>query len=523
MSYRIKGKNGLPIKKDGQFLMGYDIPELKIEQLDEREMTFLAVGSTEDEDRDKDIIRVSGWQLGNFKNNPVLPWSHNYYEPPVGKAIMIKKDNTKKKLIFKPKFDANDAKAVLIFNKYKNGYLNTFSVGFLGIERNLREEGNYWGGSEYTKQELLEISPVTVPCNPNANLDIRSMSDDFPPNLVQMGYKQFMCKTDSGLFIPVTDTEIYTSPFIIPMEKGIKGIYASSMDEPDSKDKQLIGFVFPEDMDEKTANEFAKDHSDTVSKVKYFDMGEKQIGSSDFELEIIEEEIEKNKEVDATIENKEVNDGSEEDDTEIEDDEINDKDDEQDVDNAGEEEIKGDVADIEDKSDEEHTIEISVVITDAEGKEIKRSSKVQKKNLKEEDLDKLLEDVFPSDKEISIDVEVKEIKLNDDQLQYIIEEVKKSVVTEKEIDNNEGDTSVVELTEETDKSKNDDIIEFDALSFSPVDEDDDSEDTIEIDDKVFEEVKSQIKSNKKGLTLDLKETLEKSIKNVLNGFSGRLD
>lgn len=519
MSYRIKGKNGLPIKKDGIYLMGYDIPELKIEQLDEREMTFLAVGSTEDEDRDKDIIRVSGWQLGNFKNNPVLPWSHNYYEPPVGKAIMIKKDNAKKKLIFKPKFDANDAKAVLIFNKYKNGYLNTFSVGFLGIERSLREEGNYWGGSEYTKQELLEISPVTVPCNPNANLDIRSLSDDFPPNLVQMGYKQFMCKTDSGLFIPVADTEIYTSPFIIPLEKGIKGIYGSLMDDPDSKDKQLIGFVFPEDMDEKEANEFVKAKNDTKAKVKYFDMGENQIGSSDFELEIIEEEIDNKEIIPEIVEEKSEEDDSDDD---IEDDGVNDKE-ETDVDNAGEEEIKSEVTDIEEKMEEEHTVEISVVITDAEGKEVKRSSKVQKKNLKEEDLDKLLEDVFPSDKEISIDVEVKEIKLNDDQLQYIIEEVKKSVVTEKEIDNNEGDTSVVELTEETDKSKNDDIIEFDALSFSPVDEDDDSEDTIEIDDKVFEEVKSQIKSNKKGLTLDLKETLEKSIKNVLNGFSGRLD
>lgn len=517
MSYRIKGKNGLPIKKDGQFLMGYDIPELKIEQLDEREMTFLAVGSTEDEDRDKDIIRVSGWQLGNFKNNPVLPWSHNYYEPPVGKAIMIKKDNTKKKLIFKPKFDANDAKAVLIFNKYKNGYLNTFSVGFLGIERNLREEGNYWGGSEYTKQELLEISPVTVPCNPNANLDIRSMSDDFPPNLVQMGYKQFMCKTDSGLFIPVTDTEIYTSPFIIPMEKGIKGVYASLVDDPESKDKQLIGFVFPEDMDEKEANEFAKEKNDNKAKVKYFDMGEKQIGSSDFELEIIEEEGEE--------EHKEINDGSEEND--IEDDGVNDKEDDQDVDNAGEEEIKELTNDIEEKNKEEHTIEISVVITDFEGKEVKRSSKVQKKDLTEEDFDKILGDVFSDTKNTSIDIEVKEINLNKEQLQSIVDtvvsEVKKYVVTEKEIDNNEDNESEVELSEETDESKSGDIIEFDALSFSPVDEEENSEDIIEIDEKVFDEVKSQIGSGTKGIKSNLKEVLEKSIKKALDDFSGKLD
>ena len=139
MAYRIKGKNGLPIKKDGQFLLGSDIPVVKIEQMDEENMSFLAIGSTEDEDRDKDIIRVAGWQLGNFKKNPVLPWSHNYWEPPVGKALMVKKDVEKKQLIFKPQFDKDDDKARLIFNKYKNGFLNTFSVGFIGVECCLRK------------------------------------------------------------------------------------------------------------------------------------------------------------------------------------------------------------------------------------------------------------------------------------------------------------------------------------------------------------------------------------------------
>ena len=47
--------------------MGFDIPEVKIEQLDDTSKTFLAIASTEDEDRDKDIIRVSGWDLKNFK------------------------------------------------------------------------------------------------------------------------------------------------------------------------------------------------------------------------------------------------------------------------------------------------------------------------------------------------------------------------------------------------------------------------------------------------------------------------
>ena len=48
-----------------------------------------------------------------------------------------------------------------------------------GIEFEARDnEDPWWGGKEFTKQELLEISAVTVPANPNATVSIHGMSDD---------------------------------------------------------------------------------------------------------------------------------------------------------------------------------------------------------------------------------------------------------------------------------------------------------------------------------------------------------
>jgi len=494
MAYRIKGKNGLPIKKDGQFLLGSDIPVVKIEQMDEENMSFLAIGSTEDEDRDKDIIRIAGWQLSNFKKNPVLPWSHNYWEPPVGKALMVKKDVEKKQLIFKPQFDKDDDKARLIFNKYKNGFLNTFSVGFIGVECCLREEGNYWGGREFTKQELLEISPVTVPCNPNANMDVRSLTDDLPPNLTMLGYKQFMCKTESGLFIPVNDTEIYTAPFIIPLGKGIKGIYASMIDNPEDTNKELVGYVFPEDMDENTANEYVKTHNEGKAKVKYFDMGEKQIGEEDFELEVVEEE-------------KEVSDGS------IEKEELPEKIEEDKKEET--EEVKEEVVEEEQK---EAFIEVTVSIVDSDGKKIKsRKEKIQKEDITEEDIDKLFVDILSEKKE-----ENTEIKLSDEQMDELVERVKKSVVKENEVDNNDDNNAEIALSEENDESKNGEHLEFDDSLFSPVSEENNLEEFIEIDDKDFSEVKSQMKKGSLG-SVGLKDVLEQSIKNVLQDFSGKLE
>ena len=482
MAYRIKGKNGLPIKKDGNFLMGFDIPTTKIEQMNEVELSFLAVGSTEDEDRDKDIVRVSGWKLDNFKNNPVLTWSHNYWEPPVGKAVSIKKDNNKKKLIFKAQFDKDDDKARLIFNKYKNGFLNTFSVGFIGLEFNFRDEENRWfGGKEFVKQELLEISPVTVPANPNANMDIRGMGDDLPPNLVQMGFKQFTCNTDSGLFVPVADTEIYTAPFTVAQENGIKCMYASVVGD-ESTEKELVGYVFTSEVSEEEANEWVKAHNKGKAKIKYYDMSGKSLGDFEFDLEIVEEEVKAQEE--ETIESSVV----------------------EDVEEVKELEEDSTVEETEEglEVDEEETEE------DAGGEE-------------EENLD-------DEDKNVGDDLEEKttevvEFKLSEDQLNYIVEEVKKAIVNDQKMDNNDDNDSAIELTEETEASKSGDIIEFDTSLFPPVSEEKNSEDTIEIDEKVFDEVKSQIKDKSlgKSVSVGLREVLEKSIKTALSDFSGKLE
>ena len=456
--------------------MGYDIPEVKIEQLDDKNLTFLAVGSTEDEDRDKDIVRVDGWKLQNFMKNPVLPWSHNYYELPVGKAISIKKDKVKKKLIFKPQFDANDEKARMIFSKYQNGFLNTFSVGFMGLEFSWRDEENRWyGGREFTKQELLEISPVTVPANPNANMDCRGINDDLPPTLAAQGYKQFTCKMDSGLFVPVTDTEIYTSPAILQMTKGIKGIYGVAIDNPEAE-KELIGYLFNSDMDEKEAGKWVNDNGFTIGKVKYFDMGEKQIGEEEFELEMVEEEIELNKglENEETDENEEL-----------------------------EEELE-----MEEKNKEVENTEVK--------EEKIETEEVEEKEEKEEN-EVLNENISLTPKEINIDELAEKVF---DKVKELLTTSKILVEKEEEIDNNENVDSEIELEEETEESKNGEMIEFDASLLSPVSEEKNSEDFIEVDDKVFEEVKSQMKANAKST---LCEALEKSIKQVMQDFSGKLD
>jgi len=133
-------------------------------QLEKKEDgTLIAVASSSVEDRHGEKVLVDGWDLKNFKANPVLLWGHDHNEPAIGNAKGIKVDGSGKsaKLVFQPVFHDITEKARAIKLMFERGIINSFSVGF----RPLEAEGN-----QYIKQELLEISAVNVPANPEARM-----------------------------------------------------------------------------------------------------------------------------------------------------------------------------------------------------------------------------------------------------------------------------------------------------------------------------------------------------------------
>lgn len=157
------------------------------------------VGSTNVIDRYGDIIEQKGWTLKNYKANPVILWGHNQTEDrlPIGKALRVwVKDRTKKnaKLMFKIQMDLEDSFAVEILRKIKEGFLNTVSVGFLPSEWEDMDPDDFWGGRKYTKQDLLELSIVPVPANPEAVIALKGMSKKdsrFAPNTLKNMFPEY--------------------------------------------------------------------------------------------------------------------------------------------------------------------------------------------------------------------------------------------------------------------------------------------------------------------------------------------
>ena len=154
----------------------------------EKERIIIFRGSDESVDRMGDIIRVDGWNLKDYRKNPVFLDGHSYTLLPIGKALKVWKDSNDsgapngKSLKFAIYFPTAEVsqKSDDVFKLYKAKVLNAVSVGFKSSKVNnpsSPEERKELGlgpyGWEFLKQSLLELSAVTVPANQNA-LQVKS-------------------------------------------------------------------------------------------------------------------------------------------------------------------------------------------------------------------------------------------------------------------------------------------------------------------------------------------------------------
>ena len=136
---------------------------VKVQSVNEDEYSLWTVMSTNDEDRHGDEVSQN-WELENFMNNPVVLNGHQYTDSTetIGRvdALMQDEDCLEGKVRFAVE---ENPKAKVIFDLYKGGFLNAFSVGFMP-----KEDAN----------ELLELSAVSVPANAMALAKAKGIDTD---------------------------------------------------------------------------------------------------------------------------------------------------------------------------------------------------------------------------------------------------------------------------------------------------------------------------------------------------------
>jgi Escherichia/Staphylococcus phage prohead protease len=153
------------------------------------------ISSDETLDRYNEIISASGWKLDNYLRNPVFQNAHQYGDIlfTLGRALVTEVRQVgrafPRAVLFQRIEFACDINpmAKIAYGLYKGKFLNAVSVGFLPLRW---EDGNEEKGYQrkYLEQELLEVSAVGIPANPNAlalglksgaiqKSDLRDLSD----------------------------------------------------------------------------------------------------------------------------------------------------------------------------------------------------------------------------------------------------------------------------------------------------------------------------------------------------------
>jgi HK97 family phage prohead protease len=118
-------------------------------------------------DRMGDVIAPQGWQLSAFRKNPVVLFAHDSASLPCGRAVDVGIEGNK--LVASIRF-AQTAMGRTVAGMIGGGFLRAESVGFKPVKFAFAKSASRQGGIDFAEQELLEISIVPIPANPNALL-----------------------------------------------------------------------------------------------------------------------------------------------------------------------------------------------------------------------------------------------------------------------------------------------------------------------------------------------------------------
>ena len=139
----------------------------KIRKAKDDNGTFDVIISTESTDRSGEIVKQNGWELQNYKNNPIVLWGHDYYSLPIGVCTetYLTEKNGVPALAARGMFLSADINpfAQQVRKLYEFGIGKGEGVGCTTSVGFIPKEFDENARNTITKAELLEFSFVPIP------------------------------------------------------------------------------------------------------------------------------------------------------------------------------------------------------------------------------------------------------------------------------------------------------------------------------------------------------------------------
>lgn len=153
-------------------------------QINKSRREILAVASTDNVDRDNEVVIPSGLRMSgiNYAGRPIL-WAHDHKTPALGTIQWIKPDAHN--LLLKYRMTDKGDFANLIFDLIQDDMISTHSIGFETFgerpptPQELRERPDWQAAANLvTDYEVIEVSICNVPCNANTQVIAKRYSPE---------------------------------------------------------------------------------------------------------------------------------------------------------------------------------------------------------------------------------------------------------------------------------------------------------------------------------------------------------
>lgn len=216
------------------------------------DLTFVLSDATVD--RYGDVVEPDGWDLGNFRKNPIALFNHNS-DAPIGhwESVRIAGGKLVGKLVMAA--EGTSVRIDELRRLIDQGILRATSVGFMPKER---AENKDTGGYRFTRQELMEVSLVSVPANPNAVRLAKSLhvSDDTLSLVFGVQADGVVRRASTGEHAAPSNPPIPTRKTMsIPLSKRIEDAQAAVLRAQDALSEHIGGDDADPDVTETLSDE----------------------------------------------------------------------------------------------------------------------------------------------------------------------------------------------------------------------------------------------------------------------------
>jgi len=150
---------------------------------------FIATITTDDLDRDGEVVDPRGGKLANYEKNPIITFSHDTWGLPIGAARWIKRftEDGGRGIIARGYIAEGVEKAEDVFKLMQQKVLTTVSIGFGSFDSGPPTEEEIknnpkWKNAKrvHRKWELFEFGVVGIPSNTSAT--IHAVSKGYVPD-----------------------------------------------------------------------------------------------------------------------------------------------------------------------------------------------------------------------------------------------------------------------------------------------------------------------------------------------------